>query len=365
MSANRLITEADLIRTLRDGTYVLPELYHQCEARADIARDRGLEPTDADHPTDPVWRRRLRGALQRRRLAGEAENAGRTIWVIRGTRDHPRALVLVVPGGTLANVELHLGDAVELLRGLEEPADLVLCDPPYGLQRGTSASSAGRLYRRDRSKILPGYVDVDSSRYAEFTRMWVAAAAQALRPGGQLTAITGPQRAAIVQVAAEDSGLEWVCSIAAYRHFALRTTRRFACSHWTITVMCRGRVESRRRVFNTPPDLPKARTGADYPLDWWAENGRSDRPGALRYDNSLPRRLVRRVIEAHTHPDETVVDPCLGGGTSAIEARALGRRFVGGDVNPQALRFTAARLLAEHAWPEEQQPQLFATDIAA
>lgn len=345
-----LVTEADLIRTLQSGTYTIGELYGECEARADIARNRGLEPPDADHPTDTVWRRRMRGALQARRLSGEAHRAGRAVWVIRGTRLHPTALVLLTPAGALANVELYLSDAVNLLRGLEEPADLVFCDPPYGLGRGTAESSARRIYRRNGEKVLPGYVDVDRGAYTEFTRRWVAAAAQALRPGGQLTAITGPQRAAIVQVAAEESGLEWVCSIAAFRHFALHTTRRFACSHWTITVMCRGRADSPRRVFNAPPDLPKARSGTDYPLDFWVDNGRADRQGLLRYDNGLPGKLVRRVIEAHTNTEELIVDPCFGGGTTAIQARALRRRFIGGDVNPHAIRFAAGRLLAEHAW---------------
>ena len=347
-----LVTEADLIRTLQDGTYTIGELYGQCRQRADIARNRGLDPPDADHPTDTVWRRRMRGALQARRLAGEAHRAGRAVWVIRGTRQRPTALVLLNPAGGLAHVELYLSDAETLLRGLDEPADLVLCDPPYGLGRGTAASSARRIYRRDGEKVLPGYVDVDRGAYAEFTRRWVAAAAHALRPGGQLTAITGPQRAAIVQVAAEESGLEWVCSIAAFRHFALHTTRRFACAHWTITVMCRGRSEHPRRVFNPPPDLPKARSGADYPLDWWVDNGRADRQGLLRYDNGLPAKLVRRIIQAHTNAQELIVDPCFGGGTAAIQARALRRRFIGADVNPHSLRFAASRLLVEHAWRE-------------
>ncbi len=347
-----LLTEADLIRTLQDGTYTIGELYGECEARADIARNRGLQPPDVDHRTDTVWRRRMRCALQARRLAGKAHRAGRAVWVIRGTRQEPTALVLLTPVWALAHVELYLSDAVSLLRGLEEPADLVFCDPPYGLGRGTVTSSASRIYRRDSEKVLAGYVDVDRGAYAEFTRRWVVAAAQALRPGGQLTAITGPQRAAIVQVAAEESGLEWVCSIAAFRHFALHTTRRFACSHWTITVMCRGRVDSPRRVFNAPPDLPKARSGTDYPLDWWVDNGRADRHGLLRYENCLPGKLVRRVIEAHTNAQELIVDPCLGGGTTAIHARALGRRFIGADVNPHAIRFAAGRLLAEHAWRE-------------
>ena len=78
-----LVTEADVIRTLEEGTYTLQALYEQCFAAADIARDRGLEPPDAEHPTDRVWRRRVRDALQtlratRARAPGLRERMGDT-----------------------------------------------------------------------------------------------------------------------------------------------------------------------------------------------------------------------------------------------------------------------------------------------
>ena len=360
-----LLTEADVLRTIAEGTYTLRELYKECLTRADVARANGLQPPDEDHPTDQVWRRRLRSALQASRVNGNAKRIGRSVWAIQGTRERPRQLILIAPGGTCADIELRIQDAVALLGSLDEPVDLVLCDPPYALERGRSASSLRRTYRRDHGKVIGGYVDVPVEEYEQFTHAWVGAAAAALRPGGQLAAITGPQQAAIVQCAGAACGLTWVSSIAARREFALYTTRRPACAHWTITVMCSERLHSPRRVFNPPRDLPKARSGGDYPLDWWEENGRSDRPGLLRYDNSLPRRMVRRIIEALTNRRELVIDPCVGGGTSAIEARSLGRRFIGGDVNPDAVRFTAARLLSEHAWREEVEPSLFPARLVA
>ncbi len=354
-----LVTESDVIRTLDDGTYTLPELYELVAAAANIARDRGLEPPDEQHATDRVWRRRVRGTLQALRASGNANRIATSVWAIRGTSSQPQHLVLIARGGQLAHLELLVRGAALLLCTLDEPADLVLCDPPYGLERGTARSSANRNYRRDHTQVVPGYVDVPDEAYTDFTCEWVNAAAGALRPGGTLAVITGPQKAAIVQYLAEQAGLNWLNSIAAFKQFALRTTRRFACSHWTVTLMCRGRPESPRRVFNTPADLPKARSRADYPLDWWPDNGRADRPGLVRYDNSLPGGLVGRTIEACSNRGELVVDPCVGSGTTAIEALRLGRRFIGSDINPHAIAFSAGRLLAEHAWPAEAQPTLF------
>jgi DNA modification methylase len=350
-----LVTESDAIRTLYAGTYTMPELYEYVASRADIARDGGLEPPDDRHMTDTRWRRRVRGVLQNLREKGGARRVHASTWVIRGPRHAPRHLLLLAPAGRNSDVELVVRDATLLLATLDEPVDLVIADPPYGLGRGEDPE-ATRVYQRNHSQVVPGYVDVPAEQYGEFTHKWVSAAAAALRPGGTLAVITGPQRAAIVQCVAEDAGLSWLNSVAAFRQFALRTTRKFACSHWTITMMCRGRANSRRRVFNTPADLPKARSKADYPLDWWPECGKAERQRLLRYDNALPAQLVHRTIEACTEPGELVVDPCVGSGTTAIQAWRLGRRFIGADINPNAIRFAAARLLAENAWPAEAHP---------
>jgi hypothetical protein len=53
-----LATEADVVRTLRDGTYTLDELYHRCAAQTDVGRDNGHHPPTDAHRTDAVWKRR-------------------------------------------------------------------------------------------------------------------------------------------------------------------------------------------------------------------------------------------------------------------------------------------------------------------
>jgi len=353
-----LRTEADVVRTLRAGTYTLDELYRLVEATVDVTRDSG---TDEIHPGDRRWRRRVRGALQQARAKGTGRRVRRATWVIDGPREQPRRMVFIGPAATVAEFELRLQDAIALLEDLDEPADLVVTDPPYALGRGTGpgANRVARAYS-PRRNVVPGYQDVDPGEYREFTYRWVAAAAAALRPGGQLCVVTGPQQAAVHQIAAEDAGLTFVSSIAARRDFAMRATRRPAMGHWTVTTLCRGRLDHPARVWNTPPDLPKARSGADYPLDVWEHNGRVQRTkdGLLTYDNMLPVRLAWRLVYAHSNPDELVVDPFTGASSIAEQAHLLGRRVIAGDTNPHAIAFSAARMLDEVLWPGEQAPTL-------
>ena len=353
-------TERDLL-TATAGIYTLEQIYAAVEAAGAEVTSRDDGDRLVHGVSDTRWKRRVRGALQTLKREGTARRAGDSVWIIDGIPAAPHAAVLVSLSGTHRDVELRLARATDLLAGLDEPVALLCCDPPYGLGVGSGAADTGaRVYQRDPTRVMPGYVDVEPSAYREFTTEWVSAAAAALRPGGYLAVVTGPQQAAHVQVAAEDAGLTYVNSLAVGKVFALRTTRRFAHAHWTVTLMCRGPLTSARRVFTAPADLPKARSGRDYPLDLWeiGSVGRADvRSGELRYPNSLPVVLVDRLVGALTRPagpdltPDLVCDPVLGGGTTALVALRRGLRFIGGDVNPAALAFSASRLSRALAGP--------------
>jgi hypothetical protein len=291
-----LQTEADLLRTLRSGTYTLAELYALCEAAVDVSRENGRSPVSDRHRTDSVWKHRVRGWLANAKAKGLAERVDRATWLIQGTIENPSRLVLLNAGGDLAGVEMRVQDAVELLHSVEEPVDLVLCDPPYALGRGRGHFADGNGYRRDPGKVLDGYVDVDPSAYAEFSYRWISAAAAILRNGGQLAIVTGPQQACHVQYAAEQAGLTWVSQIVARKVFPLLTSRRPSCAHWCVTVMCRGPLTNPKRVFH-PPTGP-AQGGVRRRLSARLVGG--ERPGgparapALRQRAPAPARLAPR-----------------------------------------------------------------------
>ena len=63
-----LATEADVLRTLRTGTYTLAELYGLCERRVSVARDGGHDPIPScspQYPPSPAreWRQRHRSPV--------------------------------------------------------------------------------------------------------------------------------------------------------------------------------------------------------------------------------------------------------------------------------------------------------------
>jgi hypothetical protein len=70
-----------------------------------------------------------------------------------------------------------------------------------------------------------------------------------------------------------------------------------------------------------------------------------------RYPARFSPLFARAAIKAFTQPGDVVLDPFMGGGTTLVEARALGRRAIGTDINSLAVFVTKVKttLLTETA----------------
>lgn len=63
-----------------------------------------------------------------------------------------------------------------------------------------------------------------------------------------------------------------------------------------------------------------------------------------RYPARFSPRFVREIIATLSKPGDLVVDPFVGGGTSAVEALSAGRNFLGCDINPIAVFASNAKV---------------------
>jgi hypothetical protein len=68
-----------------------------------------------------------------------------------------------------------------------------------------------------------------------------------------------------------------------------------------------------------------------------------------KWGQSVP--FFTQLVENFTYADELVCDPFLGGGTTAIAALSLKRRFIGMDIDPIAIETSSKRILEWKAEP--------------
>ena len=64
----------------------------------------------------------------------------------------------------------------------------------------------------------------------------------------------------------------------------------------------------------------------------------------LRYPTQKPESLLQRIIETVTFEGDTVADFFCGSGTTLAVAKRLGRKYIGCDSNPDAVKITRDRL---------------------
>ncbi len=73
------------------------------------------------------------------------------------------------------------------------------------------------------------------------------------------------------------------------------------------------------------------------------------------YPTQKPEALLRRLIEACSNPDDLVLDPYMGSGTTLAVALGLGRRAVGLDCGAEAHDITTTRLKALGVTPRRER----------
>ena len=62
------------------------------------------------------------------------------------------------------------------------------------------------------------------------------------------------------------------------------------------------------------------------------------------YPTQKPLKLLERIISASSNPGDIVLDPFCGSGTTLVAAHKLGRRYIGIDINPDAVDLSVKRL---------------------
>jgi DNA methylase len=66
----------------------------------------------------------------------------------------------------------------------------------------------------------------------------------------------------------------------------------------------------------------------------------------VEYPSQKPLAVLERIIRIGAGADAVVLDPYCGSGTTLIAAQSLGKRWIGGDRNPEAISLAKKRLAA-------------------
>lgn len=262
---------------------------------------------------------------------------------------------------TLLPNKIHSGDCVEKLKGIRTGSvDLVFADPPFNIGYKYD------VYHDQRSR----------KEYQQWCRKWMSQIHRVLKPTGTFWLAIGDEYAAELKVLAETNiGFHCRSWVIWYYTFGVNCVRAFSRSHTHLFHFVKDpktftfnaehpevRVKSARELVyadaraNSKGRLPDntwilrpqdiAGSGFLPEHDTWyfsrVAGTFKEREGF--HGCQMPEQLLGRIIRVSSNPQDLVVDPFAGSGTTLAVAKKLGRRWLGIELSDDYVKKGHARL---------------------
>ena len=239
------------------------------------------------------------------------------------------------------------GDSLELLKKIPDKSiDLVFADPPYNLQLRDT------LYRPDQTTVEAVTNDWDKfdtyQAYDEFCLVWLKECKRVLKDGGALWVIGSYHNILRLGTSIQNLGFWILNDIIWHKTNPMPNFRgtRFTNAHETLLWCTTSR--KAKYTFNYQ-NLKELNEGKQMRSDWHIpicagkERLREDN-NQRSHPTQKPEALLYRIMVSSTNTGDTVLDPFLGSGTTAVMAKKLQRNFIGFEQDQDYIKLTRKRL---------------------
>jgi len=219
-------------------------------------------------------------------------------------------------------MKLMLGDCCEGMKALEsKTVDLLVTDPPYGI--GFTGKEG--FYGVRNKELVVDYIEQDD--YWEFTARWVKEACRLLKDDASAYVVSGWTNLEAILKAFRENGMILTNHVIWKFPFGVYCKKKYVTSHYHVLFY---RKNEKKFTWNAEP----------YTLDVWEH----PRDRKVKFANSLPLKIVSKMILHASNPGDLVLDPFLGSGTTALACKMLDRDFVGFEISERAYKIARKRI---------------------
>jgi modification methylase len=193
--------------------------------------------------------------------------------------------------------------------------------------------------------------------YDDFTRAWLIGCRRVMKPNATIWVIGSYHNIFRVGALMQDLGF-WILNDVIWRKSNPMPNfrgRRFTNAHETLIWASRD-ADARRYTFNYEA-LKAGNEDIQVRSDWiialcTGEERLKRNDKKKLHPTQKPEALLARVILASSRPDDLVLDPFAGTGTTGAVAKRLGRRFLGIEREPAYASAAERRVAATAPLPE-------------
>jgi adenine-specific DNA-methyltransferase len=248
--------------------------------------------------------------------------------------------------------EIHLGDALEYLRRLPSGSvDLVVSSPPYNVGRGKERRSELSKYMGTQDAVLKecnrvlrdtgsifwqvgAYTD-EGTNYPLDILFFPILEKMGMKPRNRVIWPRAHGVHASKRFSARHEAILWFTKTDNYKFFLdnVRVPQLYPHKKG-FRGLNRGKITSNPAGKN-PGDV------------WLYENVKHNHEEQTIHPAQFPESLVERITLAVTEPNDVILDPYMGSGTTAVVAKKLKRHFLGAEIDEEYWNVATRRLSGE------------------
>ena len=260
---------------------------------------------------------------------------------------------------SLSKNHIHQGDCIDLLSRTEEgSADLIFADPPFNIG-----------YKYD---VYDDAKQADD--YLRWCRQWIRGVRRALKPNGTFWLAIGDEYAAELKIESQKAGFHCRSWVIWYYTFGVHCVNGFSRSHTHLFQFVQ---DPKNFTFNRPNPQIRVKSARElvYADNRANPNGRlPDNTWIIRPQDAplsfspshdtwyfarvagtfkeregfhgcqMPEQLLARIVRTSSRPQDLVLDPFGGSGTTLCVAKKLGRQWMGFELSEDYVRYINERL---------------------
>jgi len=248
--------------------------------------------------------------------------------------------------GTLELNKIHQGDCIELLKQLpNDSIDLIFADPPYNLQL------SGELYRPNQTKVdavTDEWDKFDSKEdYDRFTTLWLKECYRVLKNTGSIWVIGTYHNIYRVGAIIQNIGFWMLNDIVWIKTNPMPNFKgtRFNNAHETLIWSTKSKKSNYTFHYHSMKVMnDDLQMRSDWLIPICSGKERIKVNGQKAHSTQKPAELLMRIILSTSNPDDIVLDPFSGSGTTAAVAKRLGRKYIAFEKEPFYIQVANDRL---------------------
>lgn len=225
---------------------------------------------------------------------------------------------------------MYQGDALAILETLPAGSvDAILTDPPYSTGAANlAAKQSNPASKYSKSRIAYEYPELlgdgkDQRSFTNWAMLWLSQCWRVAKPDAVAMVFTDWRQLPSITDALQGAGWHWLGIIA----WDKITSRPLA-----------GRFRSQCEFIVWGAKGKKPQKGASLPGVYRYQSRQRER----YHLTTKPVELLKDLL-AITPPDATILDPFMGGGSTAMAALETGRKCIGIELSPEYAKIAAER----------------------